>query len=95
MSASEKLKALDQELTKGFWIIDDDSDDLHPDALAYMEDDATHIATLRNALPQIITALEAAERVPRLRYSNEQPSLSLSWDAKNLITALSDLEKAL
>ena len=83
MSASEKLKALEVRL----------------DELMQTPGSVDSARRLRRkicvALPRIVAVVEAAERVPELRYSNAQPSLTASWSAKNLRRALAALEEAL
>ena len=89
MSASEKLKALEQAMWVGEW--QNKRLSFH-EALAEYENAKVALSV---ALPQIVAVVEAAERVPELRYSNAQPSLTASWSAKNLRRALAALEEAL
>lgn len=53
------------------------------------------VRELFGALSLIADVVEAAERMPELRYSNQQPSLSVSWSAKDLRAALTALREAL
>ena len=72
MSASEKLKALDGTATPGAWVARVDGDGSYVQALGastpgvndtmpHSTADATLIAMLRNALPQIVAVIGAAE----------------------------------
>ena len=75
--ASERLRELDRALTEGFWIIEEDGDALHPDELVYMEDDAPHVAALRNALPLI------ADAIAQLEHEHPEPHNYIEFETGN------------
>ena len=70
MSASEKLKALDDAATSGPWLFEagegvqyvSDATGRFDAHIRYEAEDAALVAALRNVLPQIVAVVEAAEK---------------------------------